>query len=874
MSSVIPPEIEPPKHLQKPLGLSLKSLPLSSPLGTARQPLLLQLKPLQALPPVSQFLQASLLESGIDDSDGNSFNYGDINFTNSTNISNQEPDQKQTSTDLESKTPPVENKLTQNPVQLQSLSDVESPMLPESGFGEIEDNSGTNSPNIDIVRHSQGELLPSSQLPASKNNPTQPIIQASLEAPQTPIISPSSEEENVNGNTDISLRSQNLASNPQDFSAVTQTPITSLRISLSAKAELNQELLDSPQTTSEIPNVPVQPGDIQRTPEIAASTPENFGQQVTPQIPNVPVQPGDIQRTPETAASTPENFGQQVTPKIPNVPVQPGDIQRTSETAVSTQENFGQQVISEIPNVSVQTGDIQRQQVTPEIPNVSVQTGDIQRTSQTAVSTPENFGQQVTPEIPNVPVQPGDIQRTPEIATSTPENFGQQVTLEIPNVPVQTGDIQRTSETATSTPENFGQQVTPEISLKNSLSPEQKFIQTSLDEPLEKSSIVKNDINPTTYQTPETLVEQILPVQPKSIQPSLKKLIQTSALSTTEFSTKDSGNEPKVKDILKIESINIQAQINSQNPAISKPLGVRKPLFQQSDLSLPNINNNSELLQNSNLALAGEEIGQEVTNQLMRSTTEHLVTNDSTTDKNIQKVALPQPIEAPESWSNIEELLSETTSNKKNVEETQQQPSTNFHSDPANRIHRSIEKSNPQIPENLDSVALPDSWSNISELMGESSQVKTDDEKHADNFTPVSITAPSSVDRETEPVTLTSPTIQKAREQTNIQKGSKEGEINKEDLEIVVQAVYKLIRERLEIDKERRDNYRVSPPNWSRNLMLNFSNSKASEGGKDSKNNSQIDAKLQLLTMQIYDSLRHKLEIARERQGTYTGRFY
>ena len=250
MSSVIPPEIEPPKHLQKPLGLSLKSLPLSSPLGTARQPLLLQLKPLQALPPVSQFLQASLLESDIDDGDGNSFNYGDINFTNSTNASNQEPDEKQT--------PLVENKLTQNPVQLQSLSDAESPMLPESGFGETGNNSDrTNSPNIDIVR------------------------------------------------------SQNLASNPQDFPAVRQTSTTPLPISLSAKVELNQGLLDSPQTTPEIPNVSVQPKNIQRIPETGVSTPENFGQQVTPEISNVVVQPGDIQRTSETAVSTPENFAQQ-----------------------------------------------------------------------------------------------------------------------------------------------------------------------------------------------------------------------------------------------------------------------------------------------------------------------------------------------------------------------------------------------------------------------------------------------------------------------------------------------------------------------------------------------------------------------------------
>jgi hypothetical protein len=329
----------------------------------------------------------------------------------------------------------------------------------------------------------------------------------------------------------------------------------------------------------------------------------------------------------------------------------------------------------------------------------------------------------------------------------------------------------------------------------------------------------------------------------------------------------------------------IQPPLENPSLNILKPLGTSKPLAQQADF-IP-----SELV--SDFTDKSPDNSPE-TPRSSSSNQDNLPNISRSTDNDSKSTA----ISIPDSWSNIAELLGQTNNNyPENIANIKPLGLSKPLNTTNNLISPSFSDSNGEQSfssaatedETPPSQNIPNSWSSISELLGENPTSKKQDE-----FAPLfllapettspsySLSSPISTDSSAAEISesSTSPASEEISQQPTTNTARQDSKIEEEQLEMLAQKVYTLLRQRLEIDLERQGKGSVGYPMSLSNITSAYGTStkvksapkKSTPGQKTADNPDEVspaDDQLQKLTREVYHQIRQRLEIDRERQGRY-----
>jgi hypothetical protein len=336
----------------------------------------------------------------------------------------------------------------------------------------------------------------------------------------------------------------------------------------------------------------------------------------------------------------------------------------------------------------------------------------------------------------------------------------------------------------------------------------------------------------------------------------------------------------------------IQPPLENPSLNILKPLVNSKPLAQQSDFIA------SELV---------SEFIEKYTSNSAETPTSSITERDNLPNifRSRDTTSKSTAISIPYSWSNISELLDETNNYaEENIADIKPLGLSKPLNNANNLLSPSFSESNGE--QNFSSAAtedestpyqdIPNSWSSISELLGENSTTTPDNitsEKYyyeEDEFAPLSLLEPetyslsSPISTESSAADISDSFTPDASEEISQQPTAntarKDSKIEDEQLEMLAQKVYTLLRQRLEIDLERQGKGSVGSPIWLSNITSVYGTStkvksarkKSTPGQKTADNPDEVspaDDQLQKLTREVYHQIRQRLEIDRERQGRY-----
>ena len=335
----------------------------------------------------------------------------------------------------------------------------------------------------------------------------------------------------------------------------------------------------------------------------------------------------------------------------------------------------------------------------------------------------------------------------------------------------------------------------------------------------------------------------------------------------------------------------VQARSDSPNFYPVQPLGNSKFLAQSSDLFLSDFVTNAADKQpttSQETSLLSSGSPPNISNLLEEDFPNIYRTNDTESPNNSAKVE-----NIPNSWSSISELLGENTNNAPaNIDSFKPLGFSQRLNNPNNSMWAQLEdkytNNNEQKNNTFDT---PTSWSNISELLGETSTTTPDSIPIENEVPPASLPEPES----SPSYTFASPNVSDNSTSTTSGETSqpitadilgKDRAVDDEELEKLAQKVYTLMRQWLEIEQERQGYQSLGYPTWLSNITSTYGTSAkvrsaperstpgsppAGEPGEVSP----VDDKLQKLTGEIYYLVRQRLEINRERQGGYyTTRLY
>jgi hypothetical protein len=331
----------------------------------------------------------------------------------------------------------------------------------------------------------------------------------------------------------------------------------------------------------------------------------------------------------------------------------------------------------------------------------------------------------------------------------------------------------------------------------------------------------------------------------------------------------------------------VQGRLERQNLNFAKPLGNSMPLAKMSDLFLSNF-----ITDAANKPPTFSQNDSRSPNRLqpnISKTSESQFSNisqqtDLESPQNMAKVD-----NIPNSWSSISELLGESTNDvTTNIDSLQPLGFSQGFNNTNNLMLPNLQKKplNKNELQNNIGFDTPTSWSNISELLGESYTATSDSLQTKEQLTPV----PFSIEQASSPsYTLISPDradnpapTASAETSQQIIAGApaEKASIDEEQLEELAQKVYTLMRQWLEIEQERHGNQGVGFPIWLSNITSIYgtsakvkSSSKQSTPGQQPANAtgeiSPTDDKIQKLTREIYYLTQQRVEIEQERQGGY-----
>ncbi|MFB2877374.1 hypothetical protein [Floridanema aerugineum] len=860
----------------KPLGLQNPLLSPSS-LGAGFQPLQ-PLRPLgQNLEPLGQFLQFSLLESSYLSEDIDMGNWGNENFpylanspsetqfTESAKIGDRIPSTKSNSPESSKENFP------QTTVRRSETNENQqsNPNLPATSL----ESSTENIANIKPLGLSK-PLVQQSDFIIS------PSVAESLEKQQTNIEEISNREV-VRGswqNLDVSDDAGNDVNDANDVNDVR-----------SSSTLPSNPLVIQPNLETEIPATPAK---IQNTiaPSIEPTSDNSFSLETTTNLtasttedetPNSQTFAENQENISLTSPRTNQSVNEDAT--SPSNLVSPS-LETTTNLTTSTTENVTphSQTSAEnqenIPLTSPTANQSVNEAVTSPSNLVSPQ---LETTTNLTVTNPEDetpHSEKFAENQENISLTSPTTNQSVNEAVTSPSN------LVSPQLETATNLTTSTTENVIPNSQTFAENQ-EHISLTSSTTNEQITSPSNLVSPkLETATNLTTSTTEDETSHSETLGEN---EETNNALPNVELLNQTS--NQEIVSASDISQQPDI----------IQPRLENQNLITLKPLGLEKPLTERSNFLT------SKLIEDfiNNSPVTSQEIPKVSSSFPVNNTkdSEDKSPNISRSTEAISTEITSKPTNnIPDSWANISELIGENTDdNSENLpplnplgygkplsntnkfilpklnltSETREQPNNTQESSPTENFNFAND--------------VPNSWSNISELLGENFLTTPDSNLTEDEFAletdepyyTLSSTNISNSDYSESANTSLSADRQKTNQQLTTNIYSKDSSISEEQLEILAQKVYTLLRQRLEIEQERYGKSCVGYPIWLGNITSSFGTSAKvklaqkstprSRTADETGELSAVDNKLQTLTREVYYLIRQRLEIEKERQGRY-----
>src|SRR6476661_1473568 len=380
-------------------------------------------------------------------------------------------------------------------------------------------------------------------------------------------------------------------------------------------------------------------------------------------------------------------------------------------------------------------------------------------------------------------------------------------------------------------------------------------------------------------------------IQAKSLPSSSIKNISPPLENFRENKEDLSVISPKASSEISSDTISssqtniVQARSDSPNFYPVQPLGNSKFLAQSSDLFLSDFVTNATdkqptTSQETSLLSSGSPPN------ISNLSEEDFPNISRTTDTESPNISAKVE-NIPNSWLSISELLGENTNNAPaNIDSVKPLGFSQRLNNPNNSMLAQLENkyTNNNEPKN-NTFDTPTSWSNISELLGETSTTTPDSIPIENEIPPASLPEPES----SPSYTFASPNVSDNSTSTTSGETSKlitvdilgkDRAVDDEELEKLAQKVYTLMRQWLEIEQERQGYQSLGYPTWLSNITSTYGTSakvrsapeRSTPGSPptgDSGEVSPVDDKLQKLTGEIYYLVRQRLEINRERYGGY-----
>ncbi|NJN12433.1 MAG: hypothetical protein HC815_32520 [Richelia sp. RM1_1_1] len=382
--------------------------------------------------------------------------------------------------------------------------------------------------------------------------------------------------------------------------------------------------------------------------------------------------------------------------------------------------------------------------------------------------------------------------------------------------------------------------IQPQLENKQQVTPENRS-ESQLETPTDRIQLIQS--KKTNFDL-ESVPSQLQLEQPsQNIQPKTKNnfTLEQKQNHFKTFSTTDNKLDKSKYELPKILPSNpndIQTPLDNQSLPTLKSLTKSSPLAKESDFIISTLAN--YFLEERPLKSDYSNIV-DINDRLMKSDAQ-LIDQESKNPKISQK--------SPEEWSNISELLNATSqlSSTDNLvprnlsiesELSQEQSKVdNFNAFPINILSQNKSKK------------ISDSWTNISQLIGENRQLASVNNVNSTYTLSENTSILQNSISENNNITC---------EETKVNPTQKDDFIDENKLECMAQKIYSLLQQRLEIDCERQ----------GKNTLLSQTRfNQLAHIEKDLNVNSIVDNQLQALTQEVYIMLQQRIQIERERSGS------
>ncbi|NJO60533.1 MAG: hypothetical protein HC836_20385 [Richelia sp. RM2_1_2] len=382
--------------------------------------------------------------------------------------------------------------------------------------------------------------------------------------------------------------------------------------------------------------------------------------------------------------------------------------------------------------------------------------------------------------------------------------------------------------------------IQPQLENKQQVTPENSS-ESQLETPTDRIQLIQS--KKTNFDL-ESVPSQLQLEQPsQNIQPKTKNnfTLEQKQNHFKTFSTTDNKLDKSKYELPKILPSNpndIQTPLDNQSLPTLKSLTKSSPLAKESDFIISTLAN--YFLEERPLKSDYSNIV-DINDRLMKSDAQ-LIDQESKNPKISQK--------SPEEWSNISELLNATSqlSSTDNLvprnlsiesELSQEQSKVdNFNAFPINILSQNKSKK------------ISDSWTNISQLIGENRQLASVNNVNSTYTLSENTSILQNSISENNNITC---------EETKVNPTQKDDFIDENKLECMAQKIYSLLQQRLEIDCERQ----------GKNTLLSQTRfNQLAHIEKDLNVNSIVDNQLQALTQEVYIMLQQRIQIERERSGS------
>ena len=904
---------------RSPLGQSVQFLQPLTPLGQSVSPLGQTFQPLHSLPPLSPFVQAALQEVPSTAS-SEPWMFSEFDFSNTKQAiapdANRIPDdsQKELRSDIDPNTQPS---LLQT--QVDSDESAKEPLSPKEVMGQrLHGEFGAPPDHL--------QTAPAFDTPA----PSSPSAEGKLSLPEQtqPPTAANSVRENLaqlkplGALPPLAQESDFLIPAPPNQVAPLPQPIAPEARNLSSEAAIQplsetqpglaevaspQSPIDSPSVSNFSEHIPAEPETPQS--EQVQSAEDNLSESTNLVEPT-------IQRIEDTLSSSISVNAS--TEDMPTIRAERRPI-AFDQDAASLQQEDSSPGISETlqpsldqSSIEVSPSDIPQDHPTFSAPPTLPEQASTERSQNTAADSlphppaSEGIASEIAlkPQEPPTP-HPDSETNAPALSASNPLDSVEPTLTEPDSLP----PLQPTSKIQTEAlplqrsplvqpaPERLVDNSPESFALSEPIAENQEVIQpsnSSISTEMASGSTTQPDVelkNELASQIPvqeqiQTAVESASIQSQKLVepQPEISSLAGQKAAIQSDLDRESKNNGTASKN--EQTENNVDSRENFQ---LLDPLGASKPLIQASDLLMSPFQNDvepAEILQSRSETSSDSNVE---TNQTGAIAPANLRASESTTSS---------ASSAPDSWSNIAELLGENSAS--NIEpqislarlnpidfsqplnptsENLGLPSTENDSE-APRISRqsASEKTSMTQEQASSQLDASNSWSSISELLSKRSIEEANFSFIKDEKTPIPLPdSSSSLPADEAPsITLTSPTIQAAPLTST--PPSSQSSIDDKQLEQLAHQVYSLMRSHLDLDLERLGKGAIGYPTWPKNALV-FPSISAKPDANTQKPNSTpevsaVDSATQQLAYAAYRLVQQRIEIEQERRGrAYAGRF-